>query len=352
MAQYNDFRDLTVKPEEGGFTTIRVEEDVSRIALCTLSAINLGNIKSLEDIEGWMWNAVRGLDQLLTYQDYLLPAAREATLDYRPLGVGVINLAYYLAKNNLRYDDSDAHVLIHETMEAIQFYGIKASIELAKRKGPCRLFERTTYGQGLLPIDHYNKNVDEIVKPEYSLDWEWLRKELNQYGIRNATITALMPAETSAKIVNATNGVEPVRSLVTVKGNKANISKQVVPEIHRLKNRYHMLWDMKDMDGVIKSMAVIQKFTDQSISTNLDYNPEHYPDGKIPMSVMLRDLVKFTRYGGKTLYYHNTRDGRDDDMQDIEEEKEKEQTLAEKAEEAGIAIELPQDDEECDACNI
>jgi ribonucleotide reductase alpha subunit len=195
MPQYNDFRDLKVNTGDNGVAVIKVEEDTSRIALCTLSAINLGNIKALDDIEGWMNNAVRGLDQLLSYQDYLLPAAREATLDYRPLGIGLINLAYYFAKNNVRYDDPEAWQLMHETMESIQFYGIKASIQLAKEKGPCRLFERTKYGQGLLPIDHYNKNVDEIVKPKYNLDWEWLREELKQHGIRNATITALMPAE-------------------------------------------------------------------------------------------------------------------------------------------------------------
>ena len=344
MAQYNDFRDLTEQTGED-VITIQVEEDASRIALCTLSAINLGNIRSLDDIEGWMSNAVRGLDTLLDYQDYLVPAAREGTLDYRPLGVGIVNLAYYFAKNNMTYNDKDAWQLIHETMEAIQFYGIKASIELAKKKGPCRLFERTKYGEGLLPIDHYNKNVDEIVKPKYNLDWEWLRGELKQHGMRNATITALMPAETSAKIVNATNGVEPVRSLVTVKGNKANISKQVVPEIHRLKNKYQMLWDMDSMEGIIKTMAVIQKFVDQSISTNLSYNPAHFEDGKIPMSVLLRDLLLCNKYGIKTLYYHNTRDGRDDDLQDYTEKPKLELVQV---------VDDPEsfDDEECDACTI
>jgi ribonucleoside-diphosphate reductase alpha chain len=361
MPQYNDFRDLTVKPDEEGFATIQVEEDVSRIALCTLSAINLGNIRSLDDIEGWMWNAVRGLDQLLDYQDYLVPAAREATLDYRPLGIGIINLAYYFAKNNVTYDDPEAHQLIHDTMEAVQFYGIKASIELAKRKGPCRLYERTKYSQGLLPIDHYKKSVDEIVKPNYSLDWAWLREELKQHGMRNATITALMPAETSAKIVNATNGVEPVRSLVTVKGNKSNISKQVVPEIHRLKNKYQMLWDMEDMNGIIKTMAVIQKFTDQSISTNLSYNPAHYEGGKIPMSMMLRDLVLCARYGIKTLYYHNTRDGRDDDLQDHTEESKTEEpkwvAIPLNGPNGIEMVNVPapievEDEEECESCTI
>jgi ribonucleoside-diphosphate reductase alpha chain len=204
------------------------------------------------------------------------------------------------------------------------------------------LFERTKYAQGYLPIDHYNKNVDEIVAPSYKLDWEWLREQIAQHGMRNATITACMPAETSAKLCNATNGVEPVRALVTVKGNKANISKQVVPEINRLKNKYDMLWDMTTMEGVIKVMAVIQKFTDQSISTNLSYNPEHFPDGKIPVSTLLRDMLICNKYGIKTLYYHNTRDGRDDDLQDHSvSEDAKDEPLDESIEE-----------EDCESCKL
>jgi ribonucleoside-diphosphate reductase alpha chain len=343
MIKYNDFRDFKIVPNgDEPYATLRVEEDTARIALCTLSAVNLGNIKSLDDIEGWMHNAVRGLDNLLDYQNYLLPAAREGTIDYRPLGVGIVNLAYYFAKNNMTYSDQEAWQLIHETMEAVQFYGIKASVELSKRKGPCRLFERTKYGQGLLPIDHYNKNVDDIVKPTYNLDWEWLRNEVTTHGMRNATITALMPAETSAKIVNATNGVEPVRSLVTVKGNKSNISKQVVPEINRLKNKYDLLWDMKDQSGIIRTMATIQKFVDQSISTNLSYNPALFPDNKIPMSVLLKDMLLCNKYGIKTLYYHNTRDGRDDDMQDTTPAVDMETPT----------VDIIQDDEECDSCTL
>jgi ribonucleoside-diphosphate reductase alpha chain len=344
MAIYNDFRDLKEQPDHESIA-VEVEEDVSRISLCTLSAINLGNLRSLDDIETWMFNAVHGLDRLFDYQDYLHPAAREATLDYRPLGIGIINLAYYLAKNNLTYDDPEAWQLMHETMEAHQFYGIKASIKLAKEKGPCRLYERTRYAQGELPIDHYNKNVDELVKPKYNLDWKWLRAELKKYGMRNATISALMPAETSAKIVNATNGDEPVRSLVTVKGNKSNISKQVVPEIHRLKNKYDMLWDMTSMEGIIKMMAVIQKFVDQSISTNLSYNPAQYEDGKIPMSVLLRDMLLCNKYGIKTLYYHNTRDGRDDDLQDNTE-------VSPELAPINPFDEIDIEEEECDSCAI
>lgn len=301
---------LPTKPLE------HVYDENGRIALCTLSAMNLGNIRSLDDIEGWMYNAVKGLDNLLTYQEFPVPAAYEATLDYRPLGVGVINLAYYLAKNGVKYGEPEANQLLHDTFEAIQYYGIKASVRLAKERGPCRRWKDTKYGQGLLPIDHYNKNVDQLVKPVYKLDWEWLRQEVLTHGIRNATITALMPAESSAKISNSTNGVEPVRALITVKGNKSNISKQVVPEITKLKNKYDMLWDMTSMSGVIKTMAVIQKFVDQSISTNLSYNPAHFPEGKISISVLLRDLLLCNKFGIKTLYYHNTNDQREVSMVD------------------------------------
>lgn len=309
------------------------------IALCSLSAINLGNIKSFDDLESICRNAVRGLDNLLSYQDYMVPAAKTSTDKYRPLGIGVINLAYYLAKNGVKYNDPEAHKLIHETMEAIQYYCIKASVELAKEKGACKGLEFTKYGQGLLPIDHYNKNVDEIIAPKYNLNWEWLRKELKTHGIRNATLTALMPAETSAKISNATNGVEPVRSLITTKSNKSNVSRQVVPEYSRLKNKYDLLWDMESNDGVIKSMAVLQKFVDQSISTNSNYNPAHYPNGEIPMSVLLKDLFTCNKYGLKTLYYFNTNDQRDVEMSQPKEEEQ-------------VKSNTNDVEDDCDSCKI
>lgn len=340
--QYKQSDTLSVRPVGGNLasTMMRVEKDAGRIALCTLSAMNLGNIRSLDDIEGWMYNAVKGLDTLLEYQTYPLAASEQATLDYRPLGIGVINLAYYLAKNGVKYGDDDANQLIHDTFEAIQYYGIKASVQLAKERGPCRRWKETKYGQGLLPIDHYNKNVDQLVKPNYKLDWEWLRGEILAHGIRNATITALMPAESSAKISNSTNGVEPVRALITVKGNKSNISKQVVPEIGKLKNKYDMLWDMNSMSGIIKTMAVIQKFVDQSISTNLSYNPAHWPEGKISVSTMLKDLLLCNKFGIKTLYYHNTNDQREANMVD------------ESPSPSAFDEELPIEDEVCDTCTI
>jgi ribonucleotide reductase alpha subunit len=474
---------------------LSVETDESRIALCTLSAINLGNIKNLDDLEKIMWNAVSKLDNLLDYQDYMVPASKQHTLDYRPLGIGIVNLAYYLAKNGYKFSDEGSLQLLHDTFEAMSFYAIKASMELAKIKGPCRAFHKTKFSKGILPIDNYNKNVDKLVAPNYKLDWEWLRKEVVKNGIRNATLLANMPAEcnkwdnkiktvehgdvnfheiaqlfginweaveddgiplqfpiemmvhtsdkprlatklmyngkqdlyeltfsddskysftlnhkflcpyygwkavhdlnvgdyvskrmlnefdttlvwlkikdkkiispdhvwdieveevnsylmsnginshnSSAKIMNATNGQEAVRSLITVKGNKSNISKQVVPEINRLKNKYEMLWDMKSMDGVIKTSAVMQKFVCQSLSTNLSYNPAHYANGEIPMSVLLGDLLKCNYFGIKTLYYNNINDQKDVDM------------VEEKVDNSISTItEIELKDDVCDSCTI
>ena len=317
-----------------------VTTDESQIALCTLASINLGNVKNLDDLEDTCRTAVRSLDSLLSYQDYMVVAAETHTKLYRPLGIGITNLAYYLAKNGLKYSDQAAYELMHDTMEAISFYSIKASIELAKERGKCDGYEDTKWADGILPIDRYKKTVDEIVAPRYNLDWEWLREQLKLYGIRNATLLAAMPAESSSKVFNSTNGVEPIRSLITVKSNKSNVAKQVVPEYNRLKNKYDLLWDMTNMDGIIKMMAVIQKFICQGISNNLSYNPEHYPDGKIPMSVMLMDILKANYYGWKAAYYHNTRDGAEDTK--VEDAKE---IIVEQQSE-------PIQEEHCDACAL
>ena len=311
------------------------------IALCTLSSINLGSVKSLDDLESICRSAIRGLDNLLSYQSYMVPAAKTSTDLYRTLGVGITNLAYYLAKHGYKYADSEAHQLLHDTMEAISYYCIKASVELAKEKGACVGLKNTKFGDGLLPIDHYNKNVDEIVKPIYKLDWEALRTDLKLYGIRNATLLAVAPVETSSKILNSTNGVEPVRSLITTKSNKSNTTRQVVPEFSKLKNKYDLLWDMKNNDGIIKCMAVIQKFVCQSISTNINYNPAHYPNGEIPMSVLLKDTLTCNKYGIKTLYYLNVNDQRDAEL--VEDSK----TLVDNN------IEEDHNDEsDCDSCTI
>lgn len=324
---YIDFKIISKTSDE---TKIKITEDMSELALCTLSAINLGQIKSLDDLEGICRNAVRGLDNLLNYQDFLLNASKRSNENYRPLGIGVTNLAYYLAKNNVKYGDSDCLKLMHDTMEAIQFYCIKASVELAKERGACKAVHKTKYGRGIMPIDHYNKNVDQLIKPKYNLDWEWLRKELKKYGIRNAVLSAQMPCESSSKIMNSTNGVDAVRSLSITKGNKANVTRQVVPEIIRLKNKYDLLWDMKTMDGFIKTMAVMQKFIDQAISTSLAYNPANFENNEIPLSILIKDTLLSNKLGLKTLYYLYTNDQRDielvEDKIQIEEKETKEES--------------------------
>ena len=320
---------------------IEINRDKSAVALCTLSAINLGSVKSLDDLESICRNSVRALDSLLSYQDYMIPAAKRHSMKYRPLGIGITNLAYYLAKNGVKYSDQAAYVLMHDTMEAISFYCIKASIELAKEKGRCPGFAETKWADGLMPIHRYNKNVDKIVNPKLNLDWKWLGEQLSLYGIRNATLLAMMPAESSSRIFNSTNGVEPVRALITTKINKAHVSRQIVPEYTRLKNKYDLLWEMRSMEGIIKMMAVIQKFTCQSISTNLSYNPAHYTDGEIPLSILVGDLLKSNYYGLKTLYYHNTRDGADDTKVDD----------AKIIEAAPVEV-AKVEEEECGACSI
>lgn len=285
-----------------------ISDEEGEISLCTLAAINWGKIRRVEDFEKPCMLAVRCLDALLDYQDYPVLAAQISTMNRRPLGVGIINFAYWLAKNGTTYQDPNLE-MIHQYTEAWSYYLIKASVDLAKEKGACLKSEETKYSKGILPIDTYKKDVDELVKPVYNMNWEALRLDLLEYGIRNSTLMALMPAETSAQISNSTNGIEPPRSLVSVKQSKDGILKQVVPEFQRLKNKYDLLWDHKSPDGYLKIMAVLQKFIDQGISVNTSYNPLHYQDEKIPLSVLIRDILNFYKYGGKQLYYNNTYDG-------------------------------------------
>ena len=278
------------------------------IALCTLSAINWGNIKEPADFEKPCELAVRGLDALLSYQNYPVLAAEIATEKRRPLGVGIINLAYFLAKNNTTYQNPDLE-LIDEYAEAWSYYLIKASSTLAKEQGMCPGSVETKYGKGITPNQTYKKDVDELVPHQERMDWETLRTDLQQHGIRNSTLMALMPAETSAQISNATNGIEPPRSFVSVKQSKDGVLKQVIPGIHKLKKKYDLLWDQKSPEGYLKIMAVLQKYIDQGISVNTSYNPQFYEDEKIPMSEMIQHLLMFYKYGGKQLYYFNTFDG-------------------------------------------
>ena len=287
-----------------------IHDEEGEIALCTLSAVNWGAFRHPEDMQKACELAVRGLDALLSYQDYPVVAARKSTVNRRPLGVGIINLAYWLAKNDIRYSDpGEGLAEIDRWAQHWSYYLIKASADLAEEYGACPFNEQTKYGAGVLPVDTYKRDVDELVKPIDHVDWTGLRKQLRATGIRNSTLMALMPAETSAQIANATNGIEPPRSYVSHKQSKDGVLKQVVPEYRRLKNKYELLWDQPSPEGYLKIMAVLQKYIDQGISVNTSYNPQHFDDEKIPMSEMLKHLVTFYKYGGKQLYYFNTFDG-------------------------------------------
>ena len=297
-----------------------INDPNGEIALCTLSAFNLGALNNLDELEELADLTVRALDALLDYQDYPVAAARTATMNRRTLGIGVINYAYYLAKNGVRYSDDSALGLTHRTFEAMQYYLLKASVNLAKEYGACPLFNQTVYSQGKLPIDTYKKDLDAVCNEPLHYDWESLRADIVKYGLRNSTLTALMPSETSSQIANATNGIEPPRGLVTVKASKDGILKQVVPEFETLKDAYETLWLLPGNEGYLKLVGVMQKFVDQSISANTAYDPNKFEGSKVSMKQMLKDLLTAYKYGVKTLYYHNTRDGADDTQADIQDD--------------------------------
>ncbi|VFP81821.1 class 1a ribonucleoside-diphosphate reductase subunit alpha [Candidatus Erwinia haradaeae] len=288
-----------------------INDENGEIALCTLSAFNLGVIDSLDDLQELARLAVRALDELIDYQDYPIPAARKGAMGRRTLGIGVINYAYYLAKNSVRYSDNSANVLTHQAFEAIQYWLLKASNELAIEKGACPWFSETTYSQGIMPIDTYKKDLDTICNTPLLLDWEGLRKSVKKYGLRNSTLSALMPTETSSQISNASNGIEPPRGHISIKASKDGILRQVVPEYTRLKHQYELLWDIPDNNGYLQLVGLMQKFIDQAISSNTHYDPNRFTGGKIPMKQLLKDLLTAYKFGIKTLYYHNTRDGSD-----------------------------------------
>lgn len=321
-----------------------VNDPDGEISLCTLSAINWGNVKSPEDFERVCRLAVRGLDALLSYQNYPILAARLSTEKRRPIGIGIINFAYWLAKHDLSYQNitPEGLELIDEYAEAWSYYLIKASADLAIEFGAIPGLMETKYGHGITPNQTYKKDVDELVSHKERMNWEALREQLKTTGIRNSTLMALMPAETSAQIANATNGIEPPRSLISVKQSKHGVLKQVVPEYKRLKNKYDLLWDQKSPEGYIKIMAVLQKYIDQGISVNTSYNPFFFEDEKIPMSLMLQHLLMFYKYGGKQLYYFNTHDGQGEvDVNQLMGEK----TLPE-------LDQVDSYDSECESCKI
>ena len=287
------------------------------IALCILSAINVGIVKE-EEMESLCDLAVRGLEELIDFQEYPVKAAEVSTLSRRSLGIGYIGLAHYLAKNKVKYDDPKALELVHELTERFQYYLLCASNNIAKEKGACEYFGRTKYSDGILPIDTYKKSVDELVEPKYNLDWEGLRKSICNHGLRHSTLTAQMPSESSSVVSNATNGIEPPRDHLSVKKSKKGTLKQVVPQYTLLKNAYTLLWDMPDNSGYINIVAVMQKFFDQAISGNWSYNPEQFENNEVPVSVMAKDLLTTYKYGWKTSYYHNTMDGKVEDVVELE----------------------------------
>ncbi|GAA0344579.1 ribonucleoside-diphosphate reductase subunit alpha [Bowmanella denitrificans] len=302
---------LPTKPLE------HVNDENGEIALCTLSAFNLGAIENLDELGELSDLAVRALDSLLDYQDYPVPAAYNATMGRRTLGVGVINFAYYLAKHGVRYSDGSANGLVHRAFEAIQYYLLKASVGLAKEKGACPKFNETTYAKGILPIDSYKKDLDAVCNEPLQYDWEALRADIKEFGLRNSTLSALMPSETSSQISNATNGIEPPRGHISVKSSKDGVLKQVVPEYERLREQYELLWDIPSNDGYLQLVAIMQKFVDQTISANTSYDPGKYEGGKVPMKLLLKDLLTAYKLGVKTLYYHNTRDGAADTQEEL-----------------------------------
>ena len=291
-----------------------IDDDSGEIALCILSAINIGKIRDLSDLESLCDLTVRSLDELIDFQRYPVRAAEVATKARRSLGVGFIGLAHYLAKNGYNYGDAEAWKLVHDLTEAFQYNLIKSTVQLAKEKGACEYSDNTKYSHGILPIDTYKKDVDEIVPNELHYDWETLRNDVKKYGVRNSTLSAQMPSESSSVVCNATNGIEPPRDYLSVKKSKKGPLKQIVPSYNTLKNNYTLLWEMPSNIGYINIVAVMQKFFDQAISGNWSYNPQQYEGAEVPTSVMAQDLLTTYKYGWKTSYYQNTYDNKSDDV--------------------------------------
>lgn len=314
------------------------DDTEGEISLCTLSAINWGLINETTEFEKYCDLSVRALDELLDYQGYPIPAAEKGTLSRRPLGIGIINLAYFLAKRGLKYDES-SYKIIDEYAEAWSYYLIKSSANLAVEKGKAIYNNDTKYSKGILPIDTYKESIDTLVARRERLPWKALRKQLRETGIRNSTLMALMPAETSAQISNSTNGIEPPRALVSYKQSKDGVMAQVVPGYHHLKNKYDLLWDQKSPEGYLAICGILQKYIDQGISVNTSYNPEHFEDHKVPMSVMIKDLVTAYKYGLKQLYYFNTFDGAGEMKEDLRVEFEEH-------------LSQEMEDDDCESCKI
>ncbi|AGH56691.1 ribonucleotide reductase subunit A [Cyanophage Syn10] len=311
------------------------------IALCILSAINVGKLKSLDEIDELCELAVRGLDSLIDYQGYPIKAAEISTLNRRSLGIGFIGLAHYLAKHGAKYNSPKAYKLVHDLTERFQYALLIASNRMAMEKGPCGYFDKTKYSDGILPIDTYKKEIDDIVSNDLSCDWEFLRERIKQYGLRHSTLSAQMPSESSSVVSNATNGIEPPRDYLSIKKSKKGPLKQIVPQFNSLKANYDLLWDMPSNEGYIKIVSVMQKFFDQAISGNWAYNPENYPNNEVPVSEMAKDLLTTYKYGWKTSYYQNTYDAKKDAP--IEESGDVDKLINEI---------LQSEEDDCDSCKV
>jgi len=310
------------------------------IALCILSAINVGKIQSDKELEELCDLSVRALDEIIDYQEYPVAAAEKSTRARRSLGVGFIGLAHYLAKLGFNYDSQEAWDAVHGLTESFQYFLLKSSNQLAKEKGACEYFNRTKYSLGKLPIDHFKQDVNEITNAELAHDWEDLRSNIKEHGLRNSTLSAQMPSESSSVVSNATNGIEPPRDYLSIKKSKKGPLKQIVPSYQSLKNNYTLLWEMESNRGYINIVAIMQKFFDQAISGNWSYNPENYPDNEVPVTVMAQDLLTTYKYGWKTSYYQNTHDMKSDEIEEAPST-------------ANLLAEIENlDEENCESCTI
>ena len=333
-----------------------IHDDQGEIALCILSAVNVGGLNDLGELESICDLAVRALEQIIDYQDYPVKAAEVSTKRRRSLGIGYIGLAHYLAKHGVKYSDPKAWDLVDRLSEAFQYHLLKASNNLAKEKGKCEGFDRTKYADGQLPIDHYKKDVDKIVPHKQRMAWESLRKDIAKHGLRHSTLSAQMPSESSSVVSNETNGIEPPRALLSIKKSKKGPLKQIAPGFPKLKNDYTLLWDMPSNEGYINVVAMMQKYFDQAISGNWSYNPTHFENNEVPLSVMAQDMLTAYKLGWKTSYYQNTYDFKGDD-EDIQPAGLSDVTDTDDGED----VELPEnlistgtdiEGEDCDACTI
>ena len=319
-----------------------IDDTTGEIALCILSAVNVGKLRNLDELDELCDLSVRSLEELIDYQDYPVISAELATKARRSLGVGYIGLAHYLAKHGLKYDSQETWDMVHELTESFQYNLLKASNSLARERGPCTDYNRTKYFQGLLPIDTYKKDVDEISSVEFKQDWQTLRKSIEEHGLRHSTLSAQMPSESSSVVSNATNGIEPPRGYLSIKKSKKGPLKQIVPQYQTLKNAYTLLWDMPDNTGYINVVAVMQKFFDQGISGNWSYNPSHFNDNEVPTSVMAQDLLRTYKYGWKTSYYQNTYDNKTDETKEDVPKNELE----------SLVYDIMNSDDDCESCKI